>query len=208
MYDLINQFAKTVVATIPHDHITDYEWLIKNTGQANTAHYQERYRSFWAMNAARLSPDFYTAYFSLLGAAIDYAPTLKRVISTLYDASSRLNGTKSLQFSFATKLLHMTNPHLPMYDSQVAAFYFFVAPTTSAPDPERRTSEYLDFYQFLTSEYARVLQNGLLRRSIEEFRHRLKPQHFTDEKIIDSLIWGFVKLLRNGALSNRRIIYR
>jgi hypothetical protein len=65
MYDLINQYAQTVVGTIPREHVTDYEWLIQNVGQANTSGYQNRYRRFWAMNPARLSPAFYLAYFSL-----------------------------------------------------------------------------------------------------------------------------------------------
>ena len=125
MYDLINQFAQTVVGTIPPEHVTDYERLLQNVGQASTPDYQRRYRRFWAMNAAQLSPVFYVAYFGALNAAINHPPTLSSVAQTLHAASARQNGQKSLQFSFATKLLHMTNQHSPIYDSQVAAFYFF-----------------------------------------------------------------------------------
>jgi hypothetical protein len=45
MYDLINQFAQTVVGTIPPEHVTDYEWLLHNVGQASTPDYQRRYRA-------------------------------------------------------------------------------------------------------------------------------------------------------------------
>lgn len=121
MYDLINRFAQTVVGTIPPEHVTDSEWLLQNAGQANMPDYQKRHRHYWAMNAAQLSPAFYTAYFRALNAAISHAPTLSSVAQTLPAASARQNGQKSLQFSFATKLLHMTNSHLPVYDSQVGA---------------------------------------------------------------------------------------
>jgi hypothetical protein len=210
MYDLINRFAQTVVGTIPREHVTDYEWLIQNVGQANISGYQSRYRRFWAMNAAQLSPAFYAAYFGTLAAAVSQPPTLSSVAQTLHAASARQNGQKSLQFSFATKLLHITNPHLPIYDSQVAAFYFFVEPDRNPKDPknlQRRISEFVTFHDFLRQEYARVLQNNLLATAIQEFRSRLNPKHFTDEKIVDSLIWAFVGLLWKGALQKGQIAY-
>jgi hypothetical protein len=116
MYDLINQFAQTVVSTIPLEHVTDYEWLLQNVGQASTLDYQKRYRRFWGMNAAQLSPAFYATYFNALVAARSRPPTLNSVAQTLHEVSARQNGQKSLQFSFATKLLHMTNQHFPICD--------------------------------------------------------------------------------------------
>ncbi len=204
MYDLINQFAQTVVGTIPPEHVTDYEWLLQNVGQASTPDYQRRYRRFWAMNAAQLSPAFYTAYFGTLTAAMSHAPTLSSVAQTLHASSARQNGQKSLQFSFATKRLHMTNQHSPIYDSQVAAFYFFQEPST---DLQQRISGLVAFHNFLTQEYGRVLNGGLLACAIQEFRVRLNPQHFTDEKIVDSLIWAFVAFLWNSALPNRQVVF-
>lgn len=210
MYNLINQYAQMVVGTIPPEHVTDYEWLLQNVGKASTPDYQKGYRRFWAMNAAQLSPAFYATYFGTLAAAVNQPPTLSSVAQTLHAASARQNGQKSLQFSFATKLLHITNPHLPIYDSQVAAFYFFVEPQRNPKDPndfQRRISEFVKFHNFLKQEYTRVLQNNLLAPAIREFRVRLSPQHFTDEKIVDSLIWAFVGLLWKGALQKGQIAY-
>jgi hypothetical protein len=211
MYDLINQYAQTVVGTIPREHVTDYEWLIQNVGQANTSGYQNRYRRFWAMNPARLSPAFYLAYFGAMSAATKQTPTLGALAPNLHAASTNSKGRQSLQFSFTTKLLHMTNQHLPIYDSQVAAFYFFQEPDIKNPkDPEdlkRRIGVFTSFHDFLRQEYARVLQNNLLAPAIQEFRLRLNPKHFTDEKIVDSLIWAFVGLLRKGALQKGQIAY-
>ena len=53
-----------------------------------------------------------------------------------------------------------------------------------------------------------MLQNNLLATAIQEFRLRLNPQLFTNEKIADSLIWAFVAFLWNGALPNRQMIDR
>jgi hypothetical protein len=125
----------------------------------------------------------------------------------LHAASARQNGQKSLQFSFATKLLHMTNQHSPIYDSQVTSFYFFQEPSTEV-GLQKRINGLVDFHGFLAQEYARVLKGGLLASAIQEFRLRLKPQRFTDEKIVDSLVWAFVALLRKGALPKGQITYR
>jgi hypothetical protein len=100
----------------------------------------------------------------------------------------------------------MTNRHLPIYDSQVARFYFFQEPSRELALQER-INGFVALHDFLIEEYARVLKYGLLTSSIQEFRLRLKPQHFTDEKIVDSLIWAFVALLRKGALPKGQIAY-
>jgi hypothetical protein len=207
MYDLINQFAQTVVSTIAIKpaHVTDYEWLLQNVGQATQPNYQKKYREYWGMDAAQLSPAFYTAYFGALNSARTNMPTLSSLVQALYAASARKKGQKSLQFSFSTKLLHMTNQRIPIYDSRIAAFYFFATPANKTL--QRRINRFASFHSFLIGEYGRVLQNNLLATAIQEFKRQLNPQHFTDEKIVDSLIWAFVGLLRKGALMNRQIFY-
>jgi hypothetical protein len=207
VYRLINEYAETVIGTIPRRDVTEYDWLLQNVGEGDGPAYQQRYRAFWRMNVARLSPDFHTAYFSALSAARRQAPTLAVLCHQLYDASARGNGTRSLQFSFLTKLLHTTNPRLPIYDSKVAAFYFFEGPPTEMPLDER-IGRLVAFYDFLHQEYARVLSARLLGPAIETFRERLKPEHHTDEKCIDWLLWAFVILLERGGLASRQIAYR
>src|SRR6266404_2713523 len=125
MYRLINDFAAPVVDSIPREFLENYEWLVQNADQANKPSYQKEYRRFWAMNAAQLSPDFYTAYFRALRISISQPPELRDVVQGLYESSARRNGDRSIQFSFATKLVHMASPRLPIYDSRVAKFYFF-----------------------------------------------------------------------------------
>jgi hypothetical protein len=208
MYSLLNKCAEKVVSaiqTIDPKHVLKYDWLRQHVDQVTTPEFQKNYRFYWAMNPARLSPEFYAAYFDALNAAMSNPPTLSSVVQTLYAVSARQDGERSLQFSFATKLLHFPNPHSPIYDSQVAAFYFFQEPTTN--DLQKRIDGLVAFHNFLGEEYARILKNGLLAHAIEEFRTQLKPLHFTDEKIVDSLIWAFVSFLRKGALPERRTIY-
>ena len=202
MYNLVNQFAKEIVSTIQPNHVTDYEWLLQNVGEVNASSYRTKYRNYWAMNAARLSPSFYCAYFNALHTAPTQRPTLSNVVQLLYNASTTRIGKKSLQFSFATILLHMRNPRLPLYSSEVTAFFFFQLPTGEG---KQRITKFLAFHDFLIREYARVLKNGLLAGAIQEFRLGLRPRHYTDEKVVDSLLWAFVAHKRT--LLKKQIVY-
>jgi hypothetical protein len=205
MYHLVNQFAVAIVDTIPRDDLLEYKWLLKNISQANTLDYQKRYKNYWQMNVAQLGSDFYRAYFNALTSLPPQQRMLCDLIQVLYDASARRDGRKSIQFSFATKLLHMTNPGLPLYSSEITKFFFF---RERESELSRRIAELASFHDFLIQEYARVVENGLLLSAIQEFRHRFNTWHFTDEKIIDSLICAFVRLLENGALLKGKLVYR
>jgi hypothetical protein len=53
-----------------------------------------------------------------------------------------------------------------------------------------------------------MVSTYLLTPSIQSFRQRFPVQRFfTDEKVIDTLIWKFVRLLTRGAIRNCRILY-
>jgi hypothetical protein len=68
MYCLIEKFKQQIIASIPPNDISEYEWLVQNR-QQSPASYQQRYRRFWVMNQAQLSLGFREAYFRELNAA-------------------------------------------------------------------------------------------------------------------------------------------
>jgi len=208
MYQHINRQIDAILSSPEAEaNAKEYDWLRENVRRAGDGDYQKRYRIFWAMNAARLCDGYCQAYFRELQAANEKPPDLADLTRKLYDIAAYQNGNKALQFSFATKLLHMVKPESPVYDSQVAEFYFFWSMESSRPF-EERLGKLLHFHKFLSEEYARVIEGNLLEDSIGKFRERLKPRHYSDVRVIDSLIWGFVGLLRNGAVVERRVVYR
>jgi hypothetical protein len=169
------------------------------------------YRTYWQMNVARLGDPFYFRYFALLESLKKNSAGFSgQIDATIRELALISNTTErpSLQFSFATKLLNTIDPRLPVYDSYVSQFYFFVAPPSNY-SVEARLSALLSFHAFLRAEYARVIKEGLLMDAIARFRqHFAIDAELCDERVIDLLIWGFVSLLRNGAQSERRALYR
>ncbi len=127
MYELINRNAGLIVESVGNAFITEYDWLMDQLSQRNVAtdeEYQRRYKNFWAMNAARLSPDFYDTYFRLLQNANTRGRVdLIQVCHDLYEVPSH-DRRHTLQFSFATKLVHMVLRQRPIYDSLVRDFYY------------------------------------------------------------------------------------
>lgn len=211
MYCLINTHIPQILQNIQNKdpgHVYDYDYLIQNLQQATTPQYQRKYRNYWRLNVARLLPSYYHQYFQQLQSGLSGSPPqMQALVTQLYQIPTHANGRQTLQFSFCSKLCHMLDPHLPIYDAMIAAFYFYIEPNPKTPC-QQRIAHHMTFYNFLIKEYNRVLTAGLLTTAIQQFRQHFSPQHFTDEKVIDSLIWAFVTLARQGGVINGTIVYR
>src|SRR6266404_1285514 len=205
MYSVIATFQQQIIGSISPSYVAEYEWLRQNVGQANTSSYQRRYKTFWVMRG--VSNNFYTSYFAALSAAPSQPPTLNGLCQALSLSSTRRNGTQTVQFSFATKLLHLVQPRFPIYDSRVCRFYLFQQQLPTKLTPQRKMSRLIAFHNFLIAEYARVINSGQLAPAIAAFRQHFNPQMHSDEKIVDWLIWALVGLADSGALLNGRISY-
>lgn len=150
-------------------------------------------REYWGMNSARLKDEYFTAFFDLLQSR-DPCSSIDCVLQKLNSVSYSARGQMTEQFSFATKVMHMKNPRLPIFDSKIAAFFFFKDAATKAAKAIKRR----EFYNFLKDEYQRIIHDDLLGSAIRKLRKQLdSSSSITDEKIIDSLIWGFITFARN-----------
>ncbi len=208
MYRLINQNAAAVLSELDRLKIPEYLRLRAGMSFVDVAvdmDFQLRYRSYWRMNVGRFGPAFYKRYFALLGDCQHRnSADVRQAIQVLSDIGVESRG---LQFSFATKLVHMIDPRLPVYDSYVAAFYFY-APASSKTTPAKRIDDLVEFYEFLREEYARVLRDGLLREALQGFKSRVTTgDSIPDERIIDWLLWGWVSYLRSGAQQSGRALF-
>ncbi len=210
MYQLINSNAAAVIRALGRiGDIREYlqlrrDLVANGAGMLSTS-FQRTYRKYWRMNAARLPPSFYDLYLSLLAECqANGVADVERATLLISDATGANHG---LQFSFATKLAHMVDPRIPVFDSFVAAFYFFTPPS-SARLFDERLPVLLAFHRFLQDEYARVLDRGLLAPALGQLREDKKlDTSVPDERLIDWLLWGWVSLLRRGAQLRGEALY-
>jgi len=214
MYRMMNENCDELLAEL--DRISDVPRYIELRRRlfagdvATDETFHALYRTYWQMNVARLGDPFYFRYFALLESLKRNPAGFAEIDATIRELALISNTTErpSLQFSFATKLLNTIDPRLPVYDSYVSQFYFFVAPPSNY-SVDARLAALLSFHAFLRAEYGRVIKEGLLIDAIARFRqHFAVDSELCDERVIDMLIWGFVSLLRNGAQLERRALYR
>jgi hypothetical protein len=212
MYRLINANVDRLLAEIDRtDDVKRYEWLLKEVWNRNVARdseFQREYCKYWGLNAARLANQFRAAYFRYLEEhKNDPNLSVEAVASHLYDVASHRGGRRCLQFAFSTKLVHTLRPDKPIYDSMVEDFFFL----PSGPEKETvdaKLERLLASYRFLVNEYLRVLQQRLLADAISGFHEHFQVgPGYSDYKVIDALIWGFVTFLRSGAVRNGDVVF-
>ena len=192
--------------------IEAYSWLLQQLPDTDVAadssaseNYRGKYRKFWVMRFP--SESYFPAYFQYLqhhktNQCIDP----KAVCRALRSESKDRKGQETIQFSFATKLAHMANPSLPIFDGLVRSFFFLPVPGSNQ-DFDERLRTHGENYQFLQQEYKRITQDGLLEPAIGAFRKRFPETRHTDVKVIDWIIWAFVDLAYQGEFSSGRFRY-
>jgi hypothetical protein len=219
MYRLINENIDLILGRplLARD-VKDYIRLMQMFREADVSvdeSFHFAYRQYWKMNAARLDNGFYSHYFSMMQRLRSNGTvSVDSVSEELY----RHRPQKGIQFSFASKLVHMIDPHKPIFDSFVATFYFFTPPTKPTRkhdepeaayikrDLEKRVPALRGFYDFLEREFTRILGDGLLRDAIGKFRKahpHCTEDVYTNQKIIDALIWHFVDACRDREVAFR-----
>lgn len=213
MYTLINRHIGELLQRINWDRdVLPYVTLMADVERADIADSQDfrrRYRAYWEMNQARLCDEFYNAYFGLLahlrtGSLVNVE--VEAVARALLKVPAHNNGRHALQFSFASKMVHMLRPNRPIYDNMVKRFYFL--PEHGNREVNERLRGLLRSYEFLVGEYQRILGEGLLAPAIDEFRaHFPVGPEYSDQRVIDTLIWAFVRFLRSGAVCDGVVMY-
>jgi hypothetical protein len=211
MYRLINDNISLLLSGInKKEHIDPYISITRSfkEGKNNSVDFKITYRKFYQLNVARLSDEFCESYFSLLERNRNTREIdIETITNELYELESNKQGTHAVHFSFASKLVHTLDNSLPVYDSMVAAFYFFPAIKFNWRK-ERKIKEYLKSYQFLKKEYHRIIEGNLLKQSINKFREKFSVVNdYTDVKIIDTLLWRYSALLKSGAVRGGEIKY-
>jgi len=152
--------------------------------------FQFVFRSFYRLDNAGLSPEQKTQYFKLLS---DNKTDLKTILLALYDLET-LKKKKSIQLSFATKLIHTANNDRPIYDKYVSSFTgikYYNEPTKNIG---YKITKAQGKYDELCTVYRDVfLTNAKVMTLVTDFRKEfgIEKSKISDVKVIDFLIWAY-----------------
>lgn len=210
MYRVINENTGLILKNVEENiSIQAYMPLLKRLHEDNITSnptFINDYKKYWTMNAARLPQEFFDSYFAYLEKNKNNRQiTLSDVIEYLHNNTEN----KKVHFSFSSKLVHMINPNKPIYDTMIKNFYH-LPDFSSKKSYQDKMAVVNKNYNFIESEYKRVIENNLLDPSISLFYKTFKLNHkdITYVKVIDSLIWSLVNLLQNGYIRDGKISYR
>ena len=199
MYKLINRNVANILGNIRMKEVKTYSELLgdlNGTDVSKDEKYRRKYRAFWNMRFP--SDQYREAYFEYLQTHKESKNiTPKTICQELKEASVDEKRNYIIQFSFATKLAHMLDQTVPIYDSMVSTFFFLRNPKRGL-DFDERLRLYSNSHEFLKREYKRVIDESLLQPSIRAFRQKFQEYPQDPVKIIDWLIWAFVSLASEG----------
>lgn len=211
MYKLINDNAEAILeeADKPKGefkkYIKDYlGTLAIDLLSKDAEKYKSNYKNFYKLIYYSSDSPFIGDYFRILqeGNFVKIEELIEK-----FEKS-----TDSIQLSFATKLLHSIDPHSPIYDQFIAAFYL-LPDWGNKKEIEDKVFICGEIYRFLKEEYERIIKNKLLSKAIRKFRIKInqidltneekaKAKNITNEKIIDFYIWQFSKMMKDPKQMN------
>lgn len=194
-YKTINNLAPEIFHLkrgLLEKHVYEYDYLFDNLNLVDQVDYRNSYMKFWDMTGKELTHEYLNEYFKKLSLGIANGKKYKvNELLMFFVTIEDLVVMGSMEFSFATKLVHMLDNKLPIFDSHIKEFYGLMRPPTLLNPYDRIDLFYNHVYNFLNKEIERIIHLGLLDKAIKEFEKQFFPKRFSKEKIIDSLIWCF-----------------
>jgi len=155
------------------------------------------FRSFYRLDNAGLTDEFKKIFFNLL----DYKQTdLKYILLRLYEIPT-LKNKNTIQFSFATKLIHTVDNNAPIYDLNVGKI---ISKIVSGKNRDEKIQSCLEIYNSLKELYEKLLENEDIKKVILNFRSKFNvdTERMTGPKILDFIFWslGQIKTIKISKL--------
>jgi hypothetical protein len=165
------------------ESIRVYEWLETHKDQPENPVFQFVFRSYYRIDNAGLTTRWKVRYFEFLK---QRECGLRTILEGLYHIPTTRK-VKSLQFSFATKLLHTLDSSQPIYDSKVAELLGL--PVKKGKDLVANVDTCVAVYEELREARRQLLLDEGVKNQIATLKARYNSQ-ISDEKALDFLLWS------------------
>ena len=165
----------------------------------NNIVFQFVFRSYYRLDNAGLTDEFKKRYFELLA---DKQTDLEYILSELYKLET-LKGKNSIQFSFATKLLHTLDNNKPIFDAEVARV---IHRSVTGIGKEEKIDSCRSIYNDLIGIYYNLINDEGIKKIIFKFRKKfdVSPKRMSDIKVLDFIIWSFGKLNKKKSVKRSK----
>lgn len=151
------------------------------TNVAEDKDFQKAFNGFFVMSFRK--PIYYDMFYSFLEQKKDKGASFEETLEYLKEAEGQL------EISFSSKLIHIINPHRPIWDNNVAVQHFGMKTPNPNLDSAARQKEAVRVYHEYCSRFYEYLDSGDGQAAIRMFNNRYPHTGFTDAKKIDFLMW-------------------
>lgn len=196
--DIIDNIIKNqneILSNIKEEDVLVYLFLKKEYEKGlikENKIFQFVFRSFYRLDNAGLSNELKNHYFKLLS---DKNVDLEEILKELYNIEILRGGKiyNTVQFSFATKLLHTIDNHLPIFDAEVSR----VLKIGTSGVGKEKIKSCLETYKKLNKLYGILVEDKKILMLIQKFKNKfnLKDKDMTNEKILDFIVWSLGKIM-------------
>jgi hypothetical protein len=140
-------------------------------------------RKFNTYFRVRRSPIWQEAFYSIFGSHWNSKKvTFKQIIWNLYEK------TGQVEPSFSSKMLHVINPEMPIWDQYVLKNLGFK--TSLRGTPEVKINEAIDIYNSIIEFYLDYLKSNDGKAFVNKFNLHLPTySHLSDLKKLDAILW-------------------
>ncbi|MFZ2038936.1 MAG: hypothetical protein WAV11_03285 [Minisyncoccia bacterium] len=157
----------------------------------NNTLFQFVFRSYYKLDNAGLGDDIKDFYFKLLTKKKN---DLGSILLELYKFPNR-KGQNTIQFSFATKLLHTLDNNNPIFDAEVSDV---IHKKRTGETKREKVKSCIEIYEYLKQMYSNLLKDSKVKKVILKFRKRfnVSESKISDIKALDFIIWSLGKVKR------------
>jgi len=189
-FNEINRNQDRVLLNLKQEHINTYCWIKKEFDKDKNIEkdieFQRKFKVFYIMNSAGLSDKQKEKFFKLLS---NKKSNIKYILSELYKIPRR-DGRYSIQFSFATKLIHTVDNTKPIYDRNVAKI---INKNVLGINKKEKINSCIEIFDYLNELYLSLIKENEIKKIILKFRKKFKVDNskISDIKILDFVMWSF-----------------
>lgn len=155
----------------------------------NNSLFQFVFRSYYRLDNAGLGDKIKEEYFKLLA---EKESDLGKILLKLNKFKNE-RGLNTIQFSFATKLLHTLDNNNPIFDKEISSVIHKVR---TGKTKGEKIKSCLGIYEGIKLLYSNLLKDSKVRKVIKKLRRRFKVDEskISDIKALDFIIWSLGKI--------------
>lgn len=189
--------SSELLQNLNQESIDVYNFLMDEFHKTNVRYnhlFQFVFRSFYRLDNAGLTPEFFSKYFEIMELnRSNNSVDLRDILNPLYLIKNK-KGHNSFQFSFATKLINTIDPNQPIYDSKVSKAIYGVDYVISG-DFDKKLEGYTRRYNLIKNTFSEILTNNSYASVFKVFDEAFPENRLNNTKKLDFLFWSYGKLI-------------